>query len=131
VIDGVPLYINDPSVGGGRRINRAAFRSPTGLQGSLGQNVLRGFGVSQLDFALRRQIDLSERFRLQLRAEFFNILNHPNFGDPVGDLSSPQFGRSPQTLARSLGSGGINGGLSPIYQLGGPRSIQLAVKFLF
>jgi hypothetical protein len=131
LITGVPLYIDDPTVGGGRRINRAAFRAPLGAQGSLGQNALRGFGVAQLDMALRRQIDPSERLRLQLRAECFNVLNHPNFGSPVGDLSSAQFGQSTRTLARSLGTGGINGGLAPIYQLGGARSLQLAAKLLF
>ncbi|HEV3468678.1 MAG TPA: carboxypeptidase regulatory-like domain-containing protein [Pyrinomonadaceae bacterium] len=131
LLEGVPVYVEDPTVGGGRRLNRAAFRAPAGRQGSLGQNALRGFGVSQLDVALRRQISLGERWRLHLRAEAFNLLNHPNFGDPVGDLSSPRFGEATETLARSLGAGGVNGGLSPIYQLGGARSVQLAVKLLF
>ena len=45
----------------------------------------------------------TERVRLGLRAEFFNVFNHPNFGDPVGDISSRLFGLSTQTLARSLG----------------------------
>ncbi|MGH9969752.1 MAG: hypothetical protein ACREBG_18435, partial [Pyrinomonadaceae bacterium] len=64
-------------------------------------------------------------------AEFFNLFNHPNFGDPVGDLNSGFFGHSTSMLGRSLGSGGSNGGLSPLYQLGGPRSIQLALKMQF
>ena len=132
LLTGVPLYISDPTAPGGRRINRAAFRTQTaGTQGSLGQNALRGFGVAQLDLALRRQFDLTERLHLQLRAECFNVFNHPNFGNPVGDLSNAQFGQSTQTLARSLGTGGIGGGLSPIYQLGGARSLQLAVKLSF
>ncbi|HEX6736706.1 MAG TPA: hypothetical protein VF310_00405, partial [Vicinamibacteria bacterium] len=65
------------------------------------------------------------------RVELFNVLNHANFGPPLGDLSSPLFGRSTQTLAGSLGSGGGNGGLNPLYQVGGPRSIQLALKLQF
>ncbi|SRR6266851_3649573 len=68
---------------------------------------------------------------LRFRAEFFNILNHPNFGNPNSDLTSPLFGRSTQTLASSLGSGGSNGGFNPLYQIGGPRSIQLALKLQF
>jgi len=36
-----------------------------------------------------------------------------------------------QTLASSLGSGGANGGLNPLYQIGGPRSVQLALKLVF
>jgi hypothetical protein len=68
---------------------------------------------------------------LRFRAEFFNIFNHPNFGNPNNSLTSPLFGRSTQTLANSLGSGGANGGFNPLYQIGGPRSIQLALKLQF
>ncbi|HEX7174941.1 MAG TPA: hypothetical protein VF240_06640, partial [Pyrinomonadaceae bacterium] len=116
---------------GGRRLNRAAFVQVFGRQGTLGRNAVRGFGFSQIDLALRREFRLSERARLQLRAEVFNLFNRPSFGDPVADLANPRFGLSTQTLARSLGAGGANGGLSPLYQVGGPRSIQLAVKVLF
>ena len=132
LVAGVPLYLNDPGAPGGRRFNPAAFRPSTGgRQGSLGRNALRGFGLTQLDLAVRRQFTLSERARLQLRIEVFNVFNHPNFGDPVGDLGSRLFGLSTQTLARSLGTGGVNGGLSPLYQVGGPRSVQLAVRLGF
>jgi hypothetical protein len=132
LIPGVPVYLNDPTVAGGRRINRAAFIEPAQLrQGTLGYNALRGFGVSQFDLALRRQFDLSEQLRLQFKAEVFNLFNHPNFGNPVNTLSSSSFGQSTQMLGRSLGSGGINGGLSPLYQIGGARSIQLAVRLQF
>jgi hypothetical protein len=62
---------------------------------------------------------------------FFNIFNHPNFGSPTGILTSALFGRSTQTLASFLGSGGSNGGFNPLYQIGGPRSIQLALKLVF
>jgi carboxypeptidase family protein len=131
LVGGVPVYLEDPSAPGGRRINAEAFRAAVGQQGSLGRNALRGFGLSQLDLAVRRQFILGESARLQVRAEFFNIFNHPNFGDPVGDLNSRLFGQSVQTLARSLGTGGVNGGLSPLYQVGGPRSVQLALRFSF
>ncbi|MDT5272519.1 MAG: hypothetical protein QOH49_4705 [Acidobacteriota bacterium] len=131
LVGGVPIYLEDPSVPGGRRLNPDAFQAVIGRQGSLGRNALRGFGISQLDIAVRRQFILGETARLQLRAEFFNIFNHPNFGDPVGDLNSRLFGQSVQTLARSLGTGGVNGGLSPLYQVGGPRSVQLALRFSF
>ncbi len=132
LITGVPIYVNDPNAPGGRRINRAAFAVPMTIrQGSLGYNALRGFGFSQIDFALRRQFSLSERLKLQLRGEAFNLLNRANFGNPNNVLANPMFGQSTQTLARSLGTGGINGGLSPLYQIGGPRSVQLALKLLF
>ena len=96
-----------------------------------GRNALRGFGAWQADLALQRQFHVTEKFGLRFRAEFFNILNHPNFGSPNNVLTSPQFGQSTQTLASSLGSGGANGGFNPLYQIGGPRSIQLALKMEF
>ena len=131
LVGGAPVYLDDPRAPGGSRLNPAAFRPLTVGQGTLGRNALRGFGLSQLDLAVRRRFTITERVRLQLRAEFFNVFNHPNFGDPAGDISSRLFGRSTQTLARSLGAGGVNGGLSPLYQVGGPRSIQLALRLGF
>jgi len=117
---------------GGKIFNRAAFVSPpAGQQGNFGRNVLRGFGASQIDLGLQRQFPLTENLRLNFRAEFFNIFNHPNFGNPINTLASPLFGRSTQTLANSLGSGGATGGLNPLYQIGGPRSIQFALKLQF
>lgn len=131
LLEDIPIYLKDPSAPGGRRINPDAFLTVGGQQGSLGRNALRGFGLSQLDFAVRRRFVLGETARLQVRAEFFNVFNHPNFGDPVADLNNRLFGRSVQTLARSLGTGGVNGGLSPLYQIGGPRSVQLALRLNF
>ena len=132
LIRGVPVYLNDPTVAGGRRINRSAFSVPVQLrQGTLSYNALRGFGMSQVDLALRRQFALSERINLQFKVEGFNLLNHPNFGNPVNILNSSLFGQSTQMLGRSLGNGGINGGLSPLYQIGGARSIQLAMRLHF
>jgi hypothetical protein len=60
----------------------------------------------QFDLGVQRQFHLTERVGLRFRAEFFNIFNHPNFGSPVNDLTSPLFGHSTQSLAGSLGSGG-------------------------
>ena len=74
---------------------------------------------------------ITEQVGLSFRAEFFNIFNHPNFGNPNKLLTSPLFGHSTQTLANSLGSGGANGGFNQLYQIGGPRSIQLALKLQF
>jgi len=132
LVSGVPLWIADPNVAGGKRINRAAFITPTGqVQGNLGRNALRGFGATQVDLTLRRQFKLRERLSLQARADLFNLFNHPNFGPPTNYLTSPLFGQATQMLGASLGSGGQNGGLNPLYQIGGPRSAQLALKLLF
>ena len=129
---GVPLELYGDQYPGGKIFNAAAFTlPPAGQQGNGGRNVLRGFGASQADVALQRQFRVTERVALRFRAEFFNIFNQANFGSPVFDLSSPLFGQSTQTLASSLGSGGANGGFSPLYQIGGPRSIQLALRLEF
>jgi hypothetical protein len=129
---GAPLYVKDRSLPGGRRISRAAFSTPpVGRQGNLGRNALRGFGLSQVDLSVRRQFNITERLDLQFRGDIFNLFNHPNFADPVNDLSSPLFGQSTQMLGRSLGSGSFAGGLNPLYQIGGARSIQLALRLSF
>jgi hypothetical protein len=129
---GVPLETYGSQFPGGKILNSAAFSSPpAGTQGNFGRNVLRGFGAWQADVGVQRQFHVTDTVNLHFRAEFFNILNHPNFANPVNALSNALFGRSTQTLASSLGSGGANGGLSPLYQIGGSRSIQFALKLQF
>ena len=144
LIQGIPLYIHDPLAGGGRRINKAAFSLPPvgpdgtpSRQGTLGRNALRGFDVWQVDFALRRQFTLTEKVNLQFKIEFFNLFNHPNFGDPgslsngTNVLSNAQFGQSITMLGSSLGRGASGQGFSPLYQIGGPRSIQAVLRIQF
>jgi hypothetical protein len=137
LVPGVPLYLDEPNAPGGKIINAAAFCIPTmTVQGDLGRNALGGFGATQIDLTLRRQFRLTERISLQARADVFNILNHPNFGSPqkyltAGGQPNPLFGEATQTLASYLGGGGQSGGLNPLYQIGGPRSTQLALKLLF
>jgi hypothetical protein len=121
-----PMYVDDPSVAGGRRFNPAAFRvPPSGRQGTLGRNVLRGFPAWQLDMSLRRRLELRRGLNLHVRVDAFNVLNHPNFANPIGVMTDPNFGISTQMLGRSLG------GLSALYQVGGPRSMQLSLKLEF
>ncbi len=128
----VPLELHGSQFPGGKIFNRAAFTpAPLGTQGNFGRNVLRGFGAWQADVGVQRQFQLTETLKLRFHAEFFNLFNHPNFGSPTNLLTSPLFGRSTQTLANSLGAGGANGGFNPLYQIGGPRSIQFALKLQF
>jgi hypothetical protein len=139
VFPGQPLYLLGLQYPGGKAFNPAAFAAPpTDLngnplrQGDLGRNALRGFGAAQWDFALHRDFSLCEKLKLQFRAEMFNFLNHPNFAQPVTDINNPQFGRSVQMLGESLGgSNQGGGGFSPQYQIGGPRSMQFALKLMF
>ena len=134
VVPGEPLYLSDPNVAGGWKFNLDAFEIPDtypGRQGTLGRNVMRGFPIEQLNLTIRREFPLYERARLQFRAEMFNAVNHPSFADPSGAMQSTQFGYSTQMLSQSLGRGGVNVGLNPLYQIGGPRSIQLALRVVF
>jgi Carboxypeptidase regulatory-like domain/TonB dependent receptor len=161
VVAGVPLYLYGPQYPGGKAFNNTLgavvggcpdgsqsigpFCPPpvdpnTGLptgQGNLPRNALRGFGAAQWDFAVHRDFPIRESVKLQFRAEMFNLLNHPNFGQPVGDLGSPgspksQFGLSSAMLGQSLAGGSLgSGAFDPLYQLGGPRSIQFALKLFF
>jgi hypothetical protein len=125
---------------GGKGINPAAFTNPpidpaTGLplrQGTTPRNFLRGFGAAQWDFAVHRDFPITESLKVQFRTEMFNVLNHPNFGPPSGELGVGGFGLSSEMLGRSLTGSNVGGGaLSSLYQIGGPRSIQLALKLIF
>jgi hypothetical protein len=132
LIPGVPLYLADPTVAGGRRFNPAAFTIPmANRQGTLSRNTLRGFPLTQLDFSFRRRFPITERIGLQFRGELFNVFNHPNFGNPIGSLTSAQFGRATSMMNATLGTGGPSGGLSSLFQTGGPRSMQFSLKLTF
>lgn len=126
VVPGVPQYLDDPSAPGGWRFNPAAFAvPPAGTQGSLGRNAMRGFPASQIDLSLRRRFDVGSGRHLEFRADVFNLFNHPNFADPDPFLDDPLFGESQSMLNQSSTH------LSPLYQIGGPRSVQLGLKVLF
>ena len=136
LVPGELIWIKDPSAPAGKRINPAAFSvPPAGRVGNLGRNTIKGLSISQVDFSLRRQFTLTERTSLQFRADFFNIFNHPNFNNPspfISSFSGSLIGdQATQMLGRSLGSGGIVGGLNPLFQIGGPRSIQFALRLSF
>jgi Carboxypeptidase regulatory-like domain/TonB dependent receptor len=145
LVHGQPFYLYSAEYPGGRSINPNAFSLPAGCTiylcptpeaGDAPRNFVRGFGAWQTDLAVRREFPFGERLKLQFRAEAFNIFNHPNFGQITSTYcsnvaSSPAFvpgctfGQATQTLASSLGV------LSPLYQMGGPRSLQFALKLTF
>jgi hypothetical protein len=134
LVPGIPLYVTSPNFPGGRAINRNAFSPPTGCSvsscptpamGNAPRNFIRGFGAWQMDLAIRREFPIYERLKLQFRAEAFNVFNHPNFGLINTTLASAQFGQATKTLAQSLGT------LDGLYQTGGTRSMQFAVRLIF
>jgi hypothetical protein len=110
-----------PNVAGNPRLSRptperwfdtSAFVFPApGTFGNAGRNILDGPGYQNVNASLLKDTALGERLRLQLRAEFFNLLNRPNFNLPDNFLGSPSFGRI--TSARE------------------PRRVQFGAKLLF
>jgi len=92
--------------------NTGAFQqAQPGTFGNLGRNTLRGPAFQQWDFSVLKMIPIHENVHMQLRAEFFNVLNNVNFVLPNNDISSPNFG---QITAAQPG-----------------RIVQLALKLLF
>jgi hypothetical protein len=95
--------------------NRAAFAAPAQYTfGNLGRNALRSDGVVNFDLSVFRRFPLHESVNLEFRAEAFNAFNHPDFGIPTRNLSSPNFGR---VLNLAAGTA--------------PRQLQLGLKLLF
>lgn len=122
-----PAWIYTNSAPGGRSLNPAAFSvPPAGVQGTEGRNDLKGYGLTQVDLSLARKFALTERINLEFRTDAFNLLNHPNFANPTAVIgSSPILLSSRSMLNRGLG------GLNPLFQEGGPRSLQLSFKLTF
>ncbi len=74
--------------------NTAAFiEAPAGVFGSAGRNILRAPGIESFDLSLFKNFPIKERANLQLRLESFNAFNHTQWGTPISDASSPQFGQ--------------------------------------
>ncbi len=118
--------------------------------GNLGRNSLVGPTYKQWDFALYKDTAIGERVKVQFRAEFFNLLNHPNFSSPllpnfIADPASNYLNGAPGFVQgagansnREVGAGSYHitatgdvGIGNPFLGGGGPRGIQLAVKFSF
>ena len=129
---GQALWLNDPNSPGGRRLNPAAFATlGSGVEGNLGRNAIAGFGMWQVDLSASRTLRLDDLRSLDLRADVYNLFNHPNFGDPVRYLDNPLLGQSTSMLNMMLGTGSPGSGLSPLLGAGGPRGAQLEIKLRF
>ena len=113
--------------------NGRSFMIPPafGTFGTMGRNIFPDSGFKNLDFSVAKNWHLGERLRMQFRAEFFNILNHPNFANPYGGQNG--FGLN-DPAASSFGCGCVTpdvAAANPAVGSGGPRSIQLGLKFTF
>lgn len=153
-----PDLVGDPFAGTSgpdNFLNLSAFRVPCTLDpsgdgsaascipgtqhfGSLGRNALTGPGYKNFDFSVFKTTRINERVSLQLRVEFFNLFNHPNFASPLlpgfaADASfngiDPVTGRGigflPITVTPDVGIG------NPFLGGGGPRNIQFATRLTF
>jgi hypothetical protein len=133
-------------------ISAAAQAAPSGFAsdcvpgtrhyGNMGRNSLHGPTFKEWNFAVYKTTALTERLTMQLRADFFNFLNHPNFANPflpafIADAGAGGFhvvngrevsgntGGYPITATGDVGIG------NPFIGGGGPRGIQLAAVFKF
>ena len=106
-------------------INPSAFvPNPTGTFGDVGRNELRGPGTVNVDVALSRIFGITERFRLEARAEAFNIINHANF---VGGISPAGTVAAFTTMNTNLSSASF-GQVQAAFD---PRILQFALKVYF
>jgi Carboxypeptidase regulatory-like domain/TonB dependent receptor len=104
---------------------------PLGHFGNMGRNMFQDSGFKNFDFSFAKNFHFGEQYRLQLRAEFFNIFNHPNFANPYGGQNG--FGLNDPSV-RPFGCGCATPDIAaanPAVGSGGPRSIQLGAKFVF
>jgi hypothetical protein len=119
-----------PVAGGVQLLNAAAFANaaPSTL-GNVGRNAFTGPGFYNLDLAVGRSFPLpwlGEGSRLNFRADFFNVLNHANLGNPDTLITDPAFGIA--TFGRQGQASGFPT-LSPLNET--PRQIQLSVRIQF
>ncbi|MGA7754053.1 MAG: TonB-dependent receptor [Candidatus Sulfotelmatobacter sp.] len=111
--------------------NSVMLPPPLGQFGNMGRNMFQDSGFKNFDFSLAKNFHFGETMRLQFRAEFFNILNHPNFANPYGGQNG--FGLNDPSV-RPFGCGCATPDIAaanPAVGSGGPRSIQLGAKFVF
>jgi hypothetical protein len=117
--------VGDPNLPGGRSLNEklnkwfntSAFATPAvGTLGTSIRNSVGGPGFFDLDYSMIKSFSIPygpfrETQKLDFRAEFFNIFNHPNFNAPVSNMTSSTFGQ--------------------IQSAGDPRILQFALKYIF
>jgi outer membrane receptor protein involved in Fe transport len=103
-----------------------------GTYGTMRRNIFRGPGYHNWDFSITKVFNFHERVSVQLRGEFFNILNHPNFTNPNG--VGGQLGNVDPSVPGSFGGDGLTpdvAAANPVIGSGGPRAIQLGLKVKF
>ncbi|MBI3683652.1 MAG: carboxypeptidase regulatory-like domain-containing protein [Acidobacteria bacterium] len=116
-VAGQALLAANPSAS--QWINKAAFvANQRGRFGNAGRNILRAPGFENVDFSVAKNTTIREGYSVQLRAEVFNLFNHPNLGQPVNVVNNATFGQITATRT-------VRG------DLGSSRQIQLGMKFIY
>lgn len=100
------------------------FSIPTTTLGNLGRNSIVGPGFTDVDLGIIKNTKLTERINVQFRADAFDLLNHPNYGQPARVLSAVT-GSTVPNLFR------ITNTRFPTGDSGSSRQLQLALKFIF
>jgi len=112
--------------------NTAAFQNPSDYTfGNVPRTLanVRGPGTQNFDFSIFKTTEITERWKIQLRAEAFNVLNHANFGLPNTTFSAAA---NPVVNGNGVGGGGnTNGAFGTITNAADGRSLQLAAKLMF
>jgi hypothetical protein len=117
--------VGDPSVP--RFFNPAAFCPPTAIGngtdfGNTGVGIVRGPGQANFDFSVTKETSIRENQRVQFRAEFFNLFNHPQFAIPTGSANpnNQSLYSNSSALFGVITSTAVN-----------PRLIQFALRYQF
>ncbi|HYJ45735.1 MAG TPA: hypothetical protein VEV81_03905, partial [Pyrinomonadaceae bacterium] len=104
-------------------INPCAFGIPSGSFGNLGRNVFRGPAVYNMDLSLFKSFQVREGWKLQFRAEAFNVFNIQNWDTPAN--ANLTLNTNATTIAASVGR------ISNLAQGTTPRQIQFGLRFIF
>jgi hypothetical protein len=125
LVPGQPIYLTgaDKTL----YLNPAAFSVPAlGTFGNLSRGLVRQPSLKNVDFSMNKNFAVTERARLQLRAEFFNLFNHASFNG---------FGNSAFNNSRPASGPGVifspNGAFGALNSDRGPRQIQFGIKLNF
>jgi len=115
--------------------NSVLVPSAIGNFGTMGRNVFRDSGFRNWDLSVFKTFKWKERLTAQFRAEFFNVLNHPNFANPYASINGTGVGSTADPSAPGqFGCGCVTpdvAATNPVLGSGGARDVQLGLKLLF
>jgi len=108
--------------------NGTAIAGATGTDfGNVGRNVLRGPAQNNVDFSIIKRFPIGESKNIEFRAEFFNLFNHVNFANPIGNLNAVSSSGSIDQNTGQIINPGDFGRINSTSN--NPRLIQFALKF--